>query len=195
MTLEATLGDRMTIAIDPNWPHFSLWQHPFGSTLRLTFVDFGAGITEGMTPNYVNTEVVGRAEGFRTWVSNPNRFISFTLRFRVQGLNGVVSTQAIQDEVILPARFLDALKNPVYNASQNLTYAPPPVLLRIGNLLTARCVLSSGDPQWVDPVDPDTLLPYGCDFQASFAVVRRFRDDLSYFPSGSFGGPISGVWT
>ena len=195
MTLEPTLGDRLTIAVDPNWENIRLWQHPFGSVLSLTFVDFEAGITESMSPNYVNTEVTGRAEAYRVWINNPNKFVSFMIRFRAQGLDGQVGEQAILDEVVLPARFLEALKNPVFDVSRGITYAPPPVLVKIGRLLTIRGVLSSGDPQWTAPVDPDTLLPYGCDFQVSFAVTRTFKDDLSYFAGGATGGPLGGVWT
>ena len=193
--MEANLGERLTVAIDTGWPHRSLWQHPFGTILRVTYVDWDAGITEAMSPGYIDTTPLGRAEAYKAWTSNPNRSINVNFKFRAQGLNGTIPDQVINEEVLLPARFLDALKYPVYNPQQDVSYAPPPVILRIGTLLTARCVLTGGDPQWIfDPMDPDSLLPHGADFNATFEVVRAFKRDLSYFPSGQSGGPMSGDW-
>lgn len=193
--VEATLGDRLTVAIDPNWPHRSLWQHPLGSILRVAFVGFEDGISESVTPAYVDTEVVGRAEAYKTWINNPNRSIPVTFVFRAQGIDGTTPEDVIQREVIQPARFLDALKYPVLNPQQGIVYAPPPVILRIGNLLTVRCVLTGGDIEWnFEAMDPDLLLPHGAKFSATFEVTRSSTRDLGYFPNGSSGGPISGVW-
>lgn len=193
--VEAVLGDRITLSIDPNWPHRSLWQHPLGQVLRFTFVGFDDGISESVTPGYVDTEVVGRAEAYKSWINNPNRSIGVSFSFRAQGVDGTTTQDVIEREVIQPARFLDALKYPLYNPQQDIVYSPPPVILRIGTLLTARCVLVGGDIEWqFEPMDPDLMLPHGAKFDATFEVVRSSKKDLSYFPSGSSGGPISGVW-
>lgn len=194
MVLEANLGERLTLAIDPLWPHQGLWQHPLGRVLRFTFLDWESGINEAVTPNYVNTEVVGRAESFKAYLNTPNRSISLTFLFRVQGTESTEIRTAIEREVIQPARFLDALKYPVFNESQGISYAPPPVILKVGSLFTGRCVLTAGDPQWRGPWETEQLLPHACEMSCTFEVVRQFRTDLSYFPSGSSGGPISGVW-
>lgn len=194
---DANLGDRLTVRIDPNWPHRSLWAHPLGEVLRSTFVDLAGGVSEAATPNYVSTEVTGRAEGYRAYINTSNRSITVLFRFRAQGLAGpgAIASQVIEDEVLSPVRFLDALKYPVFNAQQGISYAPPPVILKIGTLITARCILSAGDPQWIyETLDTDSLLPHACDFQATFDVVRTSKADLSYFPSGAQGGPMSGVW-
>jgi hypothetical protein len=196
VVVEGNLGDRLTITIDPNWPQIRLWQHPVGRTLRLTFVDFSSGVQESATPNYVNTEVIGRAEAYKAFINTQNRQITIPFRFRVQGQNTTNSRQAIFDEVINPARFLDALKYPVYDPDQGISYAPPPCLVKFGELIRpARCIVTGGDLNWLtEPVETETLLPHGCDFTAQFEVVRRIRPDLSYFPTGSSGGPISGDW-
>lgn len=193
--VEGDLGDRITVRIDPQWPHRSLWDHPFGEVLRTTFFDFAAGIQENASPNYVNTEVVGRAEAYKAYLNTMNRQIQMPFVFRVQGQQGTDSRTAVEQEVIQPARFLDALKYPVFDPNQGISYEPPPVIVHFGALFTARCVLTGGDIQWVfDSMEPDTLLPHAAVFNAQFEVVRRFQADLSYFPSGSSGGPISGTW-
>lgn len=194
--VDSSFGDRLTVRIDPNWPHRALWRHPLGETLRFTYMDFDQGVTEGVTPNYVAPETVGRAEAFKTYINTPNRAISVTFKFRAQGLDGgAIPSQTIETEVLQPIRFLDALKYPVFNPQQGISYAPPPVILKIGTLLTARCVLTAGDAAWdYEPMDPDTFLPQAAMFAATFEVVRTFKADLSYFPSGSSGGPISGTW-
>lgn len=190
MTVEGNLGDRITVMIDPAWQHGPLWDSPLGNTLRVTFLDLGAGISEGAAPNYQNTEIVGRAESYKAYINTGNRQINLPFKFRAQGLFG--STRAsIEAEVINPARFLDALKYPVHDPNQNLSFAPPPVLVRFGELFIARCVLVSGDIQWLfDSMETDTLLPHGADFNAQFEVVRAFNSDLSYFS----GGPEFGDW-
>ena len=192
--MDANLGDRLTLAIDPEWPHRSLWQHPLGGVLRFAYVDWEAGVTESVSPNYAESDVVGRAEPHKAWINNPSRQITIGFRFRVQGLTGDLA-QSIEEEVIQPVRWLDALKYPVYNEQQRISYAPPPVILHVGSLLTARCVLTGGDIQWqFELMDPDLLLPHGAHFDATFEVVRSFKQNLGYFPSGSTGGPVSGTW-
>lgn len=195
MALEGNLGDRLTITLDPSWPHIGLWQHPFGRTLRVTFVDFESGIQEGADPNYVPSEVVGRAEAYMAYINTRNRRITIPFKFRAQGVAAGTQRAAIDAEVINPVRFLDALKYPVHDPNLNLSFAPPTVIVHIGELLTARCILTGGDINWIHtPMETDTLLPHGADFTAQFEVVRTFQADLSYFPAGESGGPISGDW-
>lgn len=176
---DANLGERATLMIDPSWPHQALWNHPFGSILRFTYIDFEQGIQESVTPNWADTDVIGRAEPYKTFAGLPSREIQITFQF-------VNQTGNLNQEVVLPARFLDALKYPVYSTQSGFSYPPPTCLLKIGDLLTARVVLTGGDLAWKGPVDVDTLLPYQCEFQATFAVVRRFQPDLSY--------PFNGLW-
>jgi hypothetical protein len=195
MVVVGNLGDRLTITIDPSWPQIGLWAHPLGNTLRVTFVDFASGVSEDATPNYVNTEVIGRAESYKAFLNTQNRQIQIPFRFRAQGVTSSDPRTAVEQEVILPARFLDALKYPVHDPNQGISYAPPPVLVHFGDLFTARCILASGPLNWIfDPMETDTLLPHGCDVNVQFEVVRRIQADLSYFPTGSSGGPISGEW-
>ena len=195
MVVEGNLGDRITVRIDPQWPHATLWQHPLGTVLRTTFFDFAAGVQENAAPNYVNTEVVGRAESYKAYLNTANRQIQMPFLFRLQGQTTTDPRTAIFEEVINPARFLDALKYPVFDPNQGISYEPPPVIVKFGELFVARCILQGGDIQWLhEPMEPDTLLPHGAIFNAQFEVTRRFKADLSYFPTGSSGGPISGDW-
>lgn len=165
--------------IDPTWPHENLWRHPFGSILRFTYIDFEAGISESVTPNWVDTDVIARAEPYKTFAGSSSREIQLNFTF-------INQTGDLNSEVVLPGRFLDALKMPVYSPQSGISYAPPTCLLKIGNLLTARVVLTGGDLQWKGPVDVVTLLPHVCEFAATFSVVRRFQSDLSYNFAGQW---------
>lgn len=177
--VDTNLGDRATLMIDPTWPYTSLWRHPFGSILRFIYIDFDNGIQESVTPNWSDTDVIGRAEPYKTFSGLPSREIHINFTFLNQSGD-------LNQEVVLPARFLDALKYPVYSTQSGISYAPPTCILKIGALLLARVVLTGGDLSWKGPVDPETLLPFQCEFQASFAVVRRFQPDLSYNFNGQW---------
>lgn len=175
--VDAALRDRLTIQIDPTWPWRNLWDHPLGPRLdRITYVDWESGVQENASPNYADTDVVGRAELYKNWISTSNREITITFKFRVQD----AGRAAINNEVIYPARFLDKLKYPVYDPGAELQYAPPPVLLRIGELLHVRAVVTNADITWMEPFEPDTLLPHGADVPCTFQVVRKQNNDMGY---------------
>lgn len=171
---DSDLGQLLTVrVIDP----LGLWLHPLGTILKFTYVDWDSGVTESAAVNYGSTEIIGRAEGYRHWIATDNAQISITFRFQVQN----EGREAILDEVVRPARFLSQLKYPLYSQSSGLSVAPPHVILRIGDLLTARCLLTGGDIQWrTETLDPATLLPMAATFPAVFTVVRAQQDDLSY---------------
>lgn len=177
--VDQNLGERATLMIDPTWAYGSLWKHPFGKILRFIYIDFEQGIQENVSPSWTDTDVIGRAEPYKTFTGLPSREIEVTFTFMNQSGD-------LDNEVVQPARFLDALKYPVYSAQQNVSYPPPTCILKIGSLLLARVILISGNITWKGPVDPDTLLPHMCEFPASFAVVRRFQSDLSYQFNGQW---------
>jgi len=82
------LGDLMTVEVDPSWPHVDdfLEGNPIGTKLSFAFVDLdAAGITEDMQPNYADTDVVGRAEQYKTFVGASNREYTLSFKFQAQG--------------------------------------------------------------------------------------------------------------
>lgn len=177
--VDTTLGERASLLIHPRWKYRSLWRHPLGSILRFMYIDFEEGITESSAANYADIDVIGRGEPYRTFISTGAREIQITFRFHNQQGN-------LRDEVVLPARFLDALKYPVFDSGSQLSYEPPLCLLKIGSLLTARVILTGGDPTWRGPVDVDSLLPHYSEFQATFSVVREAQADLGYRFDGNW---------
>lgn len=179
--VEPTLGDRAYIRLDPALDPAvsSLWASPLGDRLEFTFIDFEGGLTESVTPNYVETEIYGRAEPYKAFINLPSKEIQ--IRFTFQAQEGDP-----QAEVVDPGRFLDGLKYPLYSEAQNINYPPPACLLRIGTLFFGRVLLTGGDPQWKGPVTTETFLPHTCEFDATFSIVRRFQADLSY--------RFDGVW-
>lgn len=172
-----SLGGRLRLRVDDRTGLWSAAGRP--RRLDFTYVDWEAGITEVVQPNYANTDVVGRAESYRHWIATGNKDLQITFQFRVQE----EGEEAIRREVIRPVRFLEALKFPLYNAASNLSVQPPDVILTIGRLFSGRVKLTAGDIQWQTvPHEPRSLLPHGALFPATFTVVRRQQDDLSYKP-------------
>lgn len=174
---DVALGNLAYIQIDPTLDlHVrNLWKLtcPLGDILRFRYIDFEAGIGEDVTPSYADTDVIGRGEPYKAFTGLPSKEFSISFIFQQQEGNPL-------REVVDEARFLDALKYPLYSYTQDISYPPPTCILRIGALFTARVLLTGGNPQWKGPVDPATLLPDVCEFQASFSVVRRLQPDLGY---------------
>lgn len=177
--VDANLGERSYVRIDPTWAHARLWRSPLGQTLYFTYIDFEAGITETAGANYADADVTGRAEPYKSFLGNVSKEISFTVTF-------VAQTGDIENEVIQPGRFLDALKYGLFDEGTERTTEAPPCYLKIGTLFFGRVVLTGGDPQWKGPVDTETLQPYSCEFAATFAVTRVFQSDLGYRYSGQW---------
>lgn len=184
--VDGPLVDLLTLEIDPTWEHKHLWQHPLGYKLAFTYVDLEEGFTESSSANYGDSEVLGRAEMYKTYTGTTNKEIPVTFRFQAQGAQGVDIAEACRREVILPARFLDALKYPVYGVDEGISHAPPPCLLKIGELLFARVIVTAADPVWNGPFHPETLLPMGATVATTFTVVRRLDPFLRY--------SFEGVW-
>lgn len=177
--VDANLGERSYIRIDPTWEHARLWRSPIGQTLYLTYVDFEGGIAESAGANYADSDVTGRAEPYKAFLGNTSKEISFTVTFMAQ-------TGDLENEVVQPGRFMDALKYGLFDESTEQTTEAPPCHLKLGTLFFGRVVMTTGDPQWLGPIDTETLLPHQCQFQATFAVVRVFQTNLSYRFSGQW---------
>lgn len=176
-----------TLEIDPTWPHLHLWKHPFGRKLSITFFDSESGITETTVAAYDDVRVLGRAEMYKTFMNTTNREIPMTFRFQAQGVGDIGDQDlASQNEVVLPCRFLDALKEPVYDESQQLSFAPPPLLMKFGSLFFARCVMLNGSPTWEPPFIPSSLLPLRATYPATFVIVRAKNPNLEYSFDGRY---------
>jgi len=187
------LSDKLLIRIDPSWPHWLPWRkvvNPAGRAgvpdthLIFTFVDLEDGLTESAAVNYADTDVVGRAEAYKTFISTGNKQFQINFQFRAQGLetSGDEISEILQKEVVLPARWLDALKYPIVD--QGLTLAPPPCILQIGSLFIARVIADDVQIQWQHPFDPESLLPHGAEVSCTFSVVRRVVGNY----------PMDGLW-
>ena len=172
------------IQIDPTWEHYSLWEHPLGTFIDVTYWDTDGGISDSASPNYADTDVVGRGELYKNWISTGNKEIQVTLQFQVQG----TGEEAIRREVLYPARFIDKLKYPVYDAGSDLTYRTPTVLVRIGSFLMIRAIVTDATINWKAPFEPDTLLPHAAEVPVTFAIVRAIDRDMTYRPESITDG-------
>lgn len=164
------LGDLLTIRVDPSWPHLKAFLdgNPFGASgdrQSFAFIDLEAGISEEAPPNYADTEVVGRAEQYKTFVGSANREYQFTIRFQAQGLpenitalagdRGAIARRiaggpgrSVAVDAVTREQFLLLLEKEVVNpalwlealqhpviGNGDLSHAPPPVLLTVGRLI------------------------------------------------------------
>jgi len=174
--IAAPLEDILVLEIDPLWTHIIPWESVFGTqnTLTLTFLDLEQGIEEVATPNYTDSEVIGRAEGYKTYVGTGNKEIPLTFSFWAQGeiASGNDLTQIIRKEVIERARWIERLKFPFIDEA-GVAHAPPPLRLTIGQLITQRVIVTDASIKWLAPFTPDEMLPHGCEISCTFTVVNR----------------------
>jgi len=164
------------LRIDDDW----LVMNPFGwpanrgFELPFLFMDLDQGVQENSDVTYASNEVVGRGEGYRSYLQTGNKEFPLVFKFQAQGLEGTRDLRStLIKEVREPALWLDALKYP-WIGRDGLSHSPPPVLIEIGDLLAARAICSSAEITWQAPFDPDTMLPHGAEVQCSFTVVRNF---------------------
>lgn len=171
--IPAPLGDRFSLMIDPVWrSRFpDGWQSRLGPVLYPTFYNFDEGISESGGVNYADTDVVGRAEQIKSYVGSGNREIPLTFQFQAQGGSGRDGVETLNQEVVYPAKWLDALKHPYIR--EDISHPPPPVLLRLGSLLQARCIATDVTVTWKAPFHPTAMLPYAAEVSCTFTVVRE----------------------
>ncbi len=176
-----SLSGLMYVEIHPDDRDF--WYFPsFGGPgvspykLAITYVDFEAGIPEGVTPAYADTDVIGRGEVYKHYLSTPAREVPVSFHFMVKG----EGQAAINQEVIYPARWLEKLKYPVTDTASGTAFPPPSCILHIGSFLHCRVVVTGAEIQWRQPFDAATLLPMYAVVNCTFAVQRLASTDMGY---------------
>lgn len=173
------LGRVFRLEIDPYYEYAHLWNSPLGSVLRFMFMDFEGGIQETAGVNYAPIEVLGRTEKFMNYVGTDNREIQLNVNFRAQGVSGATLRETLDTEVVQPAKWLDSLKYPLLGDDE-LSHAPPPCILIMGDLLLMRVIATEVSITWVAPFDTETMLPYGADVACTFTAVHRGMGRYAY---------------
>ena len=179
--MEAThavpLAQLARIMIDPQWPlarFSSAWSSPLKKQLSFTFIGLESGIQENSGVNYADTDIVGRVEAYKSYLNTSNKEIPMTFHFHAQGLATTAAKDirgVLDEEVIQPAKWLDALKYPAI--INGVSHAPPPCVLMIGELLTLRVVATDVSITWTEPFDPETFLPHHAEVSCTFTSVQR----------------------
>lgn len=180
MNIVPSLGNRFMLQIDTDWlARYGQgvgkgWSSPLGSKLEITFYNFEDGIVESGSVNYADADIIGRAEQIKSYVGTGNREIPLTFQFQAQGAEDSADdiVASLTREVLYPAKWLDALKHPYIDQQSGLSHPPPPVLLTVGGLLTARCLATDVQVTWKPPFHPVLLLPYAAEVTCTFTVVR-----------------------
>lgn len=181
----APLYDLAEIRLDPDWyaRNMRRWDNMIGENfvtrrdvLTLTFFDVENGIPDQITPNYNDVAVAGRAEAYKVFTSSSNREVTLVVTFQAQGVQPGNESDIITREVIHPVRWISALRQPIIDPQNNLSYAPPPVFFRFGGLYNLRAVVTAADIQWKGPVLPDTLQPMAAEVSVTFAAVTKDND-------------------
>lgn len=169
------------LLIDPDWiaRHPGGWRSPLGPVLPFIFIDLEDGIEESAAVNYADIEVIGRAESYKSFIGAGNREFPLTFKFRAQGAIFSTVALAIQAEVMGPALWLDALKQP-FVGEDGLSHAPPPCFLSLGLLFFGRVVATDVQISWQPPFEPLSFLPHGADVTCTFTVVRARIKNYSF---------------
>lgn len=134
----------------------------------------GAGAFNGFNPNI--TQVPNRS-------SQTSADILAAANFATQASPAAASAIAgdILTSVVRPALWLENLKYPTTD-KEGLFFAPPPLFLVIGSMLSMRCIVTSAQIRWMGPwlsVAPSTgrsnqeLLPMAADVQMTFTSVSK----------------------
>lgn len=184
------LGGLINLRIDPTWDQYTEWvlaANPIGAQLNLTFMDLEGGITEDSKPNYAATDIIGRAEGFRTYMGTSNREISLIFQFVAQGIGSNDYYNALLNEVQGPSRWLDSLKYPFVD-SQGISHAPPPCILTVGQLLLLPVIVEAATIKWMNGWDPNTMLPLASEVSCTFVAVHPSLGNYQYTGPTRFAG-------
>lgn len=195
----APLTHLLTIEIDPTWyaQYGALWKSPLGKRIAITYMDTDSGIIEAAQARYADIEVIGRAQGFKTYMGTANRAVQLTFHFQAQGISGVDLAGTIDTEVVQPSKWLDALNYPLNN--NGISVAPPPVILTLGQLLSMRAIVAP-QVRWLFPVDPNTMLPMASEVTCEFIAVDDQLGDYNFdgpnrFDVQQFLGGVDGTET
>ena len=95
------------------------------------------------------------------------------------------------NEVVYPARWIESLQHSIPDASTGLSYAPPPLILVVGNLLVARVVMTQCSIRWTGPWLPGSMLPQRAIVTCEFAAVRNALANEPQYSSDSSLGALS----
>ncbi len=188
--LPPTDGTPLVVAIDDTsggaGAAFVNYGTPNDASRRFQFVDLDQGIPEQVSPEYATTQVVGRAEQFKTFAGATNREIPLIFHFHVQGNSQAGGTidDAINAEVISPVLWLQRLAQPVLQEDQGIWFPPPTCVLVIGRLLNMRCVVTTVATTWMGPWQTATLLPHRAVVSINFTSVSGGLGNPRTDPSG-----------
>lgn len=169
-------ANAVQVFVDPEWEHFSTWVGRELDTKRVfRYSDLMSdGWEEAVDVSYHEEPVVGRSEGYRTWINNTNRSITIQFKFIAEGMNPLQERDdVLYWEVEYPARWLDLLRQPVVNDDRLVVYSPPPLRLAVGQFYTGRAILTQCQVRWLPPFEPLTLRPHRAEVSCTFVEVNR----------------------
>jgi hypothetical protein len=175
----------LNLYIDPTWKYATDWGNaaqPIGGNFNnFTFPDLEDGLTEESTANYATTDIVGRAEAFKTFVGTSNRQVGLLIKFFAQGLgvNAGNYYAALQKEVQQPVRWLDSLKFP-FTDSSGVSHGPPPCILMIGQLLFMRVIIEQATIKWMPGWDTNTMLAHAAEVQLQMTAVTPILGNYQF---------------
>jgi hypothetical protein len=181
----------LNLYIDPAWKYATDWGNaaqPIGGNFNnFTFPELDDGITEECAANYATTDIIGRAEAFKTYIGTGNRQVSLLIKFFAQGLgvNAGNYYAALQQEVQQPVRWLDSLKFP-FTDSSGVSHGPPPCILMIGQLLFLRVIIEQATIRWMPGWDTNTMLAHAAEVQLQMTAVTPSLGNYQYTGPGRF---------
>jgi len=122
-------------------------------------------LVENINATYASSSVIGRAEDYMSYTGTQNRRYPLTASM-------AANDEAQARDMVRAIRTLQACCEPV-RGENGFDFPPPPMIITIGTLAVARCVLESVQVTWGEVHEPGTLLPHHADLNLEFTVVRR----------------------
>lgn len=175
----ATRGSLFARGLDPDEGVGSGVSDEAIYTFQGLFTNIGdEGFAEAMGVQYAATEITGRGEPYQTFQAGESKQIALTFCLEARQAESEEAPYARDNlspfHVMFWTRWFEALKQPIYHAdpAYDRTYAPPPVILTVGRLLIARCLVTAVDSKWLPPFEPGTMYPHGAELGVTFTVVR-----------------------
>lgn len=173
----------ITVQIDPAWVHADSWVSPINRNyVEIVNFSYENGIGESQNVGYEKESPAGRAESYAVYQCTDSRVFQIPFTLFAACDDGETDIQAaIRKEVMDPYNFFNALKQPwrigQANGSFRPTYAPPPVLVTMGQFFTARCVVVDFNGNACGVFDSLSLLPHKIDCTLVLQVARRTLPD------------------
>lgn len=144
------------------------------------FQSMPENFSDSKAPNWNQQEIVGRWTPVRGYSSSSPRTISLMLTFTSsidQADNGSTYTNVLDN--------VNKLRSLTYPNYDSYAYSPDPVILKIGQMVFMKCIVTAFDCNWRSPWDLDTEVSMVAEVSITFEETNDNPLDASMVMNGS----------